>query len=55
MEDDPVTNSGYGSNLTEDGVVAGDATMVNNEGRSGAVGALTRKLYLAFCYESWLI
>jgi taspase (threonine aspartase 1) len=55
MEDNPVTNAGYGSNLTEDGLVAGDATMVNNEGRSGAVGALTRKLNLAFCCELSLI
>ncbi|KAJ5098382.1 hypothetical protein N7532_005383 [Penicillium argentinense] len=54
LEDDPITNSGYGSNLNEKGVVEGDATIVDHFGRSGAAGAvphvknpimLARKIY----------
>ncbi|KAJ5488910.1 hypothetical protein N7539_003800, partial [Penicillium diatomitis] len=54
FEDTPVTNSGYGSNLTASGEVEGDATIVDHFGRSGACGAvptvknpimLARKIY----------
>lgn len=40
LEDDDSTNAGYGSNLTVDGVVECDATIVDHYGRSGAVGAV---------------
>ncbi|KAI9722052.1 MAG: hypothetical protein M1812_002012 [Candelaria pacifica] len=42
MEDRSITNSGYGSNLTLDGVVECDATIVDHYGRSGAVGAVSQ-------------
>ncbi|EEF50495.1 putative threonine aspartase isoform X2 [Ricinus communis] len=38
LEDDPWTNAGRGSNLTEDGVVEGDASIM--DGHSGAFGAV---------------
>ncbi|KAL6248241.1 hypothetical protein RBB50_004496 [Rhinocladiella similis] len=41
LEDKEITNAGYGSNLTMDGSVECDATMVDHMGRSGAVGALS--------------
>ncbi|KAJ5086533.1 hypothetical protein NUU61_007840 [Penicillium alfredii] len=40
LEDAPITNAGYGSNLNEKGVVEGDATIVDHRGRSGAAGAV---------------
>ncbi|EFX06526.1 asparaginase family protein [Grosmannia clavigera kw1407] len=40
LEDREITNAGYGSNLTIDGVVEGDATIVDHLGRSGACGAV---------------
>ncbi|KAI9790911.1 MAG: hypothetical protein M1816_004672 [Peltula sp. TS41687] len=40
LEDREITNSGYGSNLTRDGIVECDATIVDEFGRSGAVGAI---------------
>ena len=43
MEDREITNSGYGSNLSMDGTVECDATIVDHYGRSGAVGAVSRK------------
>lgn len=43
LEDTEITNAGYGSNLTIDGEVECDATIVNHLGRSGAVGAVSRK------------
>ncbi|KAH8705142.1 asparaginase family protein [Talaromyces proteolyticus] len=39
MEDREITNAGYGSNLTAEGTVECDATIVDHHGRSGAVGA----------------
>lgn len=44
LEDAPITNSGYGSNLTAKGVVEGDASIVDHFGRSGAVGAVPSKI-----------
>ncbi|KAI9834131.1 MAG: hypothetical protein M1826_005242 [Phylliscum demangeonii] len=40
LEDREITNAGYGSNLAIDGVVEGDASIVDDFGRSGAVGAV---------------
>ncbi|KAI7868733.1 threonine aspartase [Spinellus fusiger] len=41
LEDDPITNAGYGSNLTFDGKVQCDASlMCGQEGDFGAVGAV---------------
>ena len=44
MEDREITNAGFGSNLTIDGKVECDATIVDYLGRSGAVGACPSKL-----------
>ncbi|OAA54011.1 asparaginase family protein [Cordyceps fumosorosea ARSEF 2679] len=41
LEDKEITNAGYGSNLSIDGTVECDATIVDHLGRSGACGAVT--------------
>jgi taspase (threonine aspartase 1) len=50
LEDKEITNAGYGSNLSIEGVVEADATIVDYMGRSGACGATARKIlpYLLF-------
>lgn len=40
LEDKEITNAGFGSNLSIDGTVECDATMVDHLGRSGACGAV---------------
>ena len=47
LEDKEITNAGFGSNLSIDGVVEGDATIVDHLGRSGACGSVQRKFCLA--------
>lgn len=42
LEDREVTNAGYGSNLSMEGVVECDASIVDHLGRSGGVGAVAR-------------
>lgn len=44
LEEQEITNAGYGSNLSLDGTVECDATIVDHYGRSGAVGAVGREL-----------
>jgi taspase (threonine aspartase 1) len=52
LEDNPATNAGYGSNLTWDGIVEGDATIIDHYGRPGAVAAVTSKLH-SLCFQSY--
>ncbi|KAI5846895.1 nucleophile aminohydrolase [Tricharina praecox] len=40
MEDNEITNAGFGSNLSLDGTVECDASIMEESGRSGAVGAV---------------
>lgn len=40
LENNEITNAGYGSNLTINGIVECDATIVDHYGRSGACGAV---------------
>ncbi|KAG8162710.1 hypothetical protein KVR01_007188 [Diaporthe batatas] len=41
LENNDITNAGYGSNLSADGIVECDATVVDHFGRSGACGAVS--------------
>lgn len=49
LEDKEITNAGYGSNLSMDGTVECDATVVDYLGRSGACGAVPSKYILNEC------
>lgn len=40
LEDEPITNAGCGSNLTESGVVENDASVMRGDGLWAAVGAV---------------
>jgi len=42
LEDKEITNAGFGSNLSIEGIVECDATIVDHLGRSGACGATAR-------------
>lgn len=50
LEDNELTNAGYGSNLTLTGNVECDATIIDHLGRSGSVGAVSSKTF--FFYAS---
>lgn len=43
LENAPITNAGFGSNLNEKGIVECDASIVDHFGRSGAAGAVPSK------------
>lgn len=43
LENADITNAGYGSNLSFNGSVECDATIVDHFGRSGACGAVPSK------------
>lgn len=45
LEDREITNAGYGSNLSMEGIVECDASIVDHHGRSGAVGAVYSELF----------
>lgn len=47
LEDNPITNAGFGSNLNAKGVVEGDASIVDHNGLSGAVGAVPSKFVVS--------
>lgn len=49
LEDKEITNAGYGSNLTIEGVVECDATVVDHLGRSGACGAVASEFHALLC------
>lgn len=51
LEDNEITNSGYGSNLSLDGTVECDASIMEESGRSGAVGAVDRKSAFFFFFK----
>jgi taspase (threonine aspartase 1) len=57
LEDDPITNAGYGSNLNHDGVVECDASIMDHRGKSGAAGAVPSKLvvYLLKCQSQHIL
>lgn len=44
LENNEITNAGYGSNLSIDGIVECDATIVDHFGRSGACGAVSSEI-----------
>lgn len=48
LEDREITNAGYGSNLALDGQVEGDAIVVDHNGRSGGVGAISRGISVPY-------
>jgi taspase (threonine aspartase 1) len=52
LEDDPVTNCGYGSNLTNEGCVEGDASVMDGKtliyGGCGAVKSVKNPIHLAY-------
>lgn len=51
LEDKEITNAGYGSNLSMDGTVECDATIVDHLGRSGACGAVPSESIVHFPEE----
>ncbi|KAH9432357.1 hypothetical protein MCOR02_007060 [Pyricularia oryzae] len=55
LEDNIITNAGVGSNLCLDGTVECDATVVDHNGRSGAVGACSHVRYPVMLAEKILL
>lgn len=54
LENNDITNAGYGSNLSADGTVECDATIVDHFGRSGACGAVSCKHLAGYSLVSYL-
>ncbi|KAI1260723.1 nucleophile aminohydrolase [Xylariaceae sp. FL1019] len=54
LEDNEITNAGFGSNLTIEGTVECDATIVDHYGRSGACGAVPN-VRNPICLAKWIL
>lgn len=54
LENNEITNAGYGSNLSIDGIVECDATIVDHYGRSGACGAVPSMALPSFLSSHYL-
>lgn len=52
LEDKEITNAGYGSNLSMDGIVECDASIVDHLGRSGACGAVPSEFSWAMAWHA---